>query len=232
MAEEKIYEKVAQKIRNVIKTENLEEGEQLPSERVLAQNLSVSRHSVREAIRKLEQEGILKTKAGSGTYVFRRNEQSKVLNSLATAVIRQKDKIRDIMQIRMILEPQVAGLAAQTATQGDIIYLEEVLHLQKMASSSNESTRYDSEFHLGIARATGNLVLVDIYHNINEVFNRYREGVYHSKERTLKSYVNHLKILDAIRVRNVTEAQKMMQIHLEKIGAELSKNHLNLQELQ
>jgi GntR family transcriptional repressor for pyruvate dehydrogenase complex len=79
----------------------------------------VSRHSVREAIRSLEKENVLESRAGSGTFVVLGNTQA-VADYLARAVLLEKDRLAEIFQIRVMLEPQVAALAAENASRDDI----------------------------------------------------------------------------------------------------------------
>jgi len=223
----KAHQKVVEQIKKLIEEKGLTEGEQLPSERDLSQALKVSRHTVREAVRRLEQQEILQTRPGSGTFVYKNIQHDFVLNSLANIVLHQDNEVKDVMEFRMMVEPQVVRLAAQNATKGDILYLEETLHRQNSAADSPESSRYDSEYHLGIARATGNMVLLAVIMNLNDIVNKYREGIYYSKERASCSYVGHLKILDAIRAKDQDEAEKTMKEHLTSIDNEILNQELN-----
>lgn len=217
----KVHEKVAEQIRILIEKKGLKEGEQLPSERDLSQSLKVSRHSVREAIRKLEQQDILQTRTGSGTYIYKNIQHEFVMNSLAGVVIQQENKIQDIIEFRMMIEPQIASLASQNATEGDLLYLEEILHRQNNAKDSIESTSWDSEYHLGLARATGNMVLLNLILKMNDIIYIYRESIYQSTERSNRSYFGHLKILEAIRSGNPERSAETMREHLKEIGEEI-----------
>ena len=116
----KFHEQIVDQVQALIEKGRLKHGDQLPPERELASIFKVSRHSVREAIRVLEQKKVLKTRPGSGTFIILENESS-VVESLANAILREKNTLSEIFQFRELLEPQIAGLAARNAKKEDIM---------------------------------------------------------------------------------------------------------------
>ena len=119
----RLYEDIVQRFRSLIHEGELKPGERLPSERVLAEQLQVSRSSVREAIRSLELQGLVVSKRGSGTFIDTENLES-VVALIASTLSSGADTLRDIFEMRHLLEPQIAGVAAQRASQLEILKLE------------------------------------------------------------------------------------------------------------
>lgn len=130
VAKTKLHEQIVEQVQLLIEKGRLKHGDQLPPGRELASIFKVSRHTVREAIRILEQKKILKSRPGSGTDIILEDESS-VVELLARAIFREKNSLSEIFQFRELLKPQIAGLAAQNATQKDISVLEDILNRQK-----------------------------------------------------------------------------------------------------
>ena len=116
VAKTKLHEQIVNQVQVLIEKGRLKHGDQLPPERELASIFKVSRHTVREAIRILEQKKILKSRPGSGTFIILEDESS-VVEFMARAIFREKNTLSEIFQFRELLEPQIAGLAAQNATK-------------------------------------------------------------------------------------------------------------------
>ena len=113
----RLYQEIVTQIKNLIDNGGLQAGDQLPPERKLAEAFNVSRHSVREAIRSLEREQVLQSRPGSGTFVMVGSSQA-IVDYLALAVLKEKDRLAEIFQFREMLEPQISALAAENATPG------------------------------------------------------------------------------------------------------------------
>ena len=111
----RLYEEIVSQIQHLIETGELRSGDRLPPERKLAEMFMVSRNSVREAIKALEEKQILKCRPGDGTYVMVENEAA-LIEPLAYAIQLEKAKLREIFQFRRMIEPQIAYLAAENAT--------------------------------------------------------------------------------------------------------------------
>ena len=149
----KLHEQIVNQVQALIEKGGLKHGDQLPPERELAGIFKVSRHTVREAIRILEQKNILKSRPGSGTFIILEDESSAV-EFLAKAIYREKNTLSEVFQFRELLEPQIAGLAAHNATKKDIAALEDILERQKKElGNAVVSKKLDEEFHLALARA-------------------------------------------------------------------------------
>ena len=162
VAKTKLHEQIVNQVQALIEKGRLKHGDQLPPERELASIFKVSRHTVREAIRILEQKKILRSRPGSGTFIILEDESS-VVEFMARAIFREKNTLSEIFQFRELLEPQIAGLAARNATQKNISVLEDILEKQKQELGNTiESKELDEKFHLTLAKATGNSVLFQV----------------------------------------------------------------------
>lgn len=213
----RLYEKIVDQIGNLIETGRLEPGDQLPSERELAEIFKVSRHSVREAIRSLEQQGILASRRGSGTFVVQRQAQT-LEEFLAQAVSRRKGKLKEIFQFRRLIEPEIAYLAALNAASKDIKKFESILNRQReKQASQDEFMNLDNAFHLALARAAKNGILLETVERINGILNECRHAIYQSEERCRKSNRGHERVLAAIKKGDPGSARKAMWDHLKVI---------------
>jgi GntR family transcriptional repressor for pyruvate dehydrogenase complex len=213
----KLYQEIMSQIQGLIKKEKLKVGDRLPPERDLAEIFNVSRHSVREAIRTLEQKNILKSLPGSGTFVVSRNGES-IVDFLTEAVIQEKGKLAEIFEFRKMIEPQVAFLAAKNATIEEIAEMEKIIDQQKMGGTNIKNMiKLDETFHLTLARATKNGILQRIVEHINEIIRKCRDEGYQSELRWQKSTEGHSSILEEIKKRNPELALKLMTDHLNLI---------------
>jgi GntR family transcriptional repressor for pyruvate dehydrogenase complex len=217
VAKTKFHEQIVAQVQALIEKGRLKHGDQLPAERELASIFKVSRHSVREAIRVLEQQKVLKSRPGSGTFIILENESS-VVESLAGAILREKNTLTEIFQFRELLEPQIAGLAARNATKEDIRMLEALVgRQQKELDNVLVSRELDEQFHLALARATGNAVLMQLVELFGNIVLKSRHEDSGSRSRNELSVKGHKKILQAVKDEDVKAASMLMAAHLQAI---------------
>ena len=212
-----LQKQIVRQIELLIDDGKLKHGDRLPPERKLAEIFKVSRHSVREAIRTLEEKNTLKSKPGSGTFVII-EDKSRVLEYIAGVIGKEKKEQQEVFQFRKLLEPQIAGLAAENATADDVARLFEILEHQNNSGDDLEAVRkYDQEFHLLLARATGNTILVKIVELLTEIIDKSRAALLINEERKKKSGKGHSLILEAITEKNADKAKKAMALHIADI---------------
>jgi GntR family transcriptional repressor for pyruvate dehydrogenase complex len=213
----KLHEQIVAQIQELIHSGNLQHGDRLPPERELAAIFGVSRHSVREAMRRLEQQGMLKSRVGSGTFVIL-DESCPLSEFLSVAIHREKSKISDIFQFRRMIEPQIARLAAQNADSADIVRLERIVRDQMQSLDDPVlAGEHDQAFHIALARATGNSVLFHIVERIADVLRYIRDEVSQTAQRQHLSLKGHQTLLAAIREGDPEAAQTAMEKHLATI---------------
>ena len=155
----------------------MEHGAKLPAERVLAEQLKVSRSSVREAIRTLELQGLVTSKPGSGTFI---NTQSLdavatlMTSSLIEGIGAGDARLKDIFEVRHLLEPQLAALAAERATPEDVERLSAILvEQQRQIMEGETGVDADTEFHFTLATATHNTALVKVVSAVEDVLSNH-----------------------------------------------------------
>ena len=119
-------------LHQLIEAGKLKAGDRLPSERELAETFRVSRSSVREAIKTLENEGLVMTRPGSGTFITAVKVEA-IIQPLASLLSRGKDALIDLFEMRRLVEPGIAALAAERATPADILRLKEICTTQERA---------------------------------------------------------------------------------------------------
>ena len=212
-----LHEQIVAQIQQLIENGSLKNGDQLPPERRLAEIFQVSRHSVREAIRALEQKGVLKSRPGSGTYVVM-DDETLVLAYLANAIQIERHKLSEIFEFRRLLEPQITALAAANASASDIDILSGLYEKQARAVGDPEKTgELDQAFHQALARATGNGVLLDIVERLTDILQETRSEYGQSEARRRLSLTGHRNILDAVAARDAEGARRAMTEHLTAI---------------
>jgi len=215
------YEGIVQQVLDLIENGKLKQGDQLPSERELTEIFKVSRTTVREAIRTLESMKLLQSRQGNGTYVLASTEED-LIQPLAAALFNAKDDIRQIFYVRKIIEPHVAALAAENATEQEIEEMEEILRKQEICIEHDESIiETDSTFHNLMAGAAKNRVMERLTIALVDFLKESRENYLQDDERDNKrpesSLEGHKKVLAAIRNGDCEAAKKLMLEHLEAI---------------
>ena len=194
----RVYEEIVENVKEMIEKDRLKSGEKLPGERELAEVFRVSRSSVREALRSLESQGLLESRQGDGTYIARQPVESLV-NPLAAVIFTEKDSQMELFEMRRLIEPQIAYLAAERATEEEIARLEEALVLQEQAIAKGETgTEVDKLFHYLMAEVTKNKVLLRLTDHMRELLAESREKYLQVAGRPEKSIARHRQVLDAI----------------------------------
>ncbi|MCI0439328.1 MAG: FadR family transcriptional regulator [Chloroflexi bacterium] len=217
----RISEDIVDQIYKLVRDGALKPGDRLPPERELAQQLNVSRASVREAIRLLDVKGLVVIKPGAGTFIVEDSVES-IVNSFASIVSDPVGAARDVFEMRLLLEPHVASLAAERASRRDIEQMKRILDAQEAdIKGGGTGVEFDSEFHFTIARATKNAALIAVTQTVSGILSQTREDRLLSPERSRKSLHSHREILTAIEQRDPHEAEEAMHCHIADIDREV-----------
>lgn len=201
-------------------------GRALPAERLLAARLGVSRSSVREAIRILEHAGILDVRTGSGTYVVDTGS-SKVAALRAQAVISGEHSPLDVMAARRAVEPACAQVAALQHLERDLDLIRETVATQdRLVTEGEDAATADLDFHLAIASATHNPVLLLLVERLVEIMRRrpWSDLKHSSRENPAgarRDVRQHSAILAAIERGDEAGAAKAMRTHLASVERDL-----------
>jgi len=220
----RLYESVIEQIMNLIKNNKLKPGDKLPPERELAERLSISRGSLREAFRVLESRGIIKSKPGGGRYIreIRKNGHNNTENIILSL---EKSSILELLEAREIFEVKIVKLTAQKATAEDIELIEEALNKMNKEEElkDDKKTESDTEFHLAIARASHNFVFVNIIKLHLDLLRDTREKTQQVPGRRKERWHEHQAILQAIKEHNAKKAGETMLKHLRNVREVLVK---------
>lgn len=218
----KIYEIVTQQIQDMVKSGELKPGDKLDSVEQLAKNFNVGRSAVREALSALKAIGLVEMKQGEGTYI-KEYDFSQLTSSVASSSLLTSKEIFEFYEVRKIIETGSATLAAQRRTQAELDKMQEAL-AEMAQASGNEALgeQADVKFHLAIAEATHNSVLIKLMHQISdtvcETMREARRAWLYSEETSLeKLYQEHVSIYKAIEQREASLAQQLMLAHLVKV---------------
>ncbi len=213
----KVYEQVAKQIERLITEGLLKPGDKLPPERELAETFQVSRSSLRDAIRTLELVGLVEPRQGEGTIV-RDLSADSLVNPLASMLVRKRELVAELLDVRKMIEPPLAARAATYASPEEIAYLEDILRRQKEKVRRGElAIEEDSEFHYTIARAAKNSVVMKVLDVLMGLLQESRARSLQVEGRLQRSFAGHRRILRAIQRRDAAAARAAMYRHVEEI---------------
>lgn len=206
-----LVEQTANKILKMIQ-KDYPTGSKLPTERELCEVTGAGRNSVREALKILASRNIVEIRQGSGTFVSDKKGVSD--DPLGFSLISDRVKLtKDLLQVRVMIEPQIAELAAQCATKEDIDNLEEVLiEMESLMKNRKEYSLLDDKFHISIAKCTHNVVMENLIPVISSGVTVFAKEVEETEyERTL---VSHRLIFESIKNHQPIQAKNQMEYHL------------------
>jgi GntR family uxuAB operon transcriptional repressor len=218
--EPRLYRVVSSKIEELIRAENIQPGERLPSERDLATKLGVSRTSLREALIALELGGTVEVRGGSGVYV---SEQATPQVEVPTA----GPGPFEVLAARRLIEVEVAALAAKHASDSAIdAILVAVLEMEQHHEERSGNESADRNFHLAIARATGNSAMVGVIEYLwsqrGSLWHKLKEH-FQTEELRQQTLLDHRNIFSAIASHDVAGARTAMRAHLDRVTRTFSR---------
>lgn len=209
-----LYNEIVEYIQEMIRGGEFRVGGRIPPERSLARRFGVSRNCIRQAIQALSEKGILESRRGAGTYVCA-PDRTVPIDSLTPPVEIQKDLVRDIIQFRIMLEPQIAALAATRITSEELDRLKIIVCDQDRRNlAGDDDASLDAEFHLLLAKASRNRIVQRVVGMMNEIINESRSEPLQSEERRRASVIGHIRIIDAMEKGDPRMACQAMKDHL------------------
>lgn len=213
-----LADRVAEHMMGRVLDGTLKRGVRLPPERILAEQFGVSRTVIREAVRTLVSKGLLETSGGSGTYV-RSPDPASVAESMslllrlhhgATAI--PYDKVHEV---RLVLEVEIAGLAARRAQPEDLLALEREIARQREADADRDAyVASDVAFHAALAAAAHNELFPVLLNSISDVMAEVRQLGFAVPGTHEAAVLHHERILAAVKARDAAAAVRAMKAHL------------------
>ena len=226
-------ERVTEQIRQIIVGGQLQPGDRMPPERELARQFGVSRTVVREAMRALTAQGLVEVHAGSGSTV-RNPSAVEVAQSLARLLqVGQHDFDHSkILEVRRLLEVEIAGLAAERRSDEDLVALETTLQETARVGDECEAwLRNDIAFHAQLAQATKNELFSLLLDSISDVMVSVRRLGFDVPNASARTLRYHGAILEAVRGGDAARARTAMRDHLDEAEATM-RTALSLRKLQ
>ena len=207
-----LAEQVADGIMNLIQETPYKAGDKLPTEKELCERTGAGRNTVREDLKILASRNVLEIRQGAGTFVS--EKQGIPDDPLGFSMVNDHVKLtKDLLQVRIMLEPQIAALAAQCAKEHEIKELEEILEEMEAAMKKREDySELDTKFHTKIAQCTHNIVMENLLPVIGKGVAVFAKEV--AQTEYDRTWISHRKIFCYIRDHKPFEAEMEMQYHL------------------
>lgn len=221
----KIFQDVVEQIQEAILDGRLKAGDTLPAERELKEMFNISRGTLREALRVLEQKGLIKIKLGvGGGSVVKAVDTDQISESLGLLIRSQKVSLNHLAEFREDVEGIVAANAARSSTDEHIQDLKNLLAearkcVEQGSSRRNEFIEIDKQIHMNLAEIAGNPIYTSILHSIHENIHRYYDRFLSMEERELReNYQDLCNIVRAAEAGNAEEACRFAQEHVQRFN--------------
>lgn len=215
---ERLYERIVSQIEKRIEAGDLKVGDRLPSERELAEQFAVSRTAVREAVKALRQKGLVEIRPGRGTFITNGTSDS-VRSSLDMLMKMGGTKgSGNLVEVREILEPEIAALAATRITEEYIVAMQEAVSIMDTALDNVDLfVEADLDFHLALAEGTQNPIIPILMDSIIDLLRKQRKRIGLTPGGLQRGQLHHKKILEAVIRRDSQAARQAMQDHLQQV---------------
>src|SRR5262252_3083370 len=215
----RLYEQIVQQIEESIVKGDLKPGDQLPAERDLAQRFGVSRTAVREAVKALREKGLVEAYSGKGTFITDGTTQA-VRQSLDLMVkIGQSEGSTHLAEVRAILEPEIAALAAARIQEPELATMREAVAVMDRAGEDPDAfIEADLDFHLALAEGAGNPLILSLLDSIVGLLREQRLRIFKVPGGPERGQIHHKRILEAVEKRDAEKARQAMRAHLSQVS--------------
>lgn len=223
----RLYRQIADQLFQLVESGEYRPGDRLPAERALAQQLKVSRPSVREALIALEVEGIVEIRGGAGVFVVDRTNH--------TAADKEPFAIPgpfEVLMARDLLEPEIAALAAKHATADQLKSIAAAFGEMACCSATDPARiEYDRQFHFNLAESCGNSALAMLVQTLwgprTDPLYIKLEDHFHTESIWQSAIIEHREILEAVRAHDPKAAREAMRKHIRRAEKRFASNWQN-----
>jgi GntR family transcriptional repressor for pyruvate dehydrogenase complex len=219
----RLYEQIVEQIEDSILKGALKPGDQLPAERELAVRFGVSRTAVREAIKALHQKGLVEAYSGRGTFIT--DGTSRAIRQSLDLMIKigQADNSIHLEEVREILEPEIAALAATRIEESQVALMREAITvMDRQRQDPDAYIEADLDFHLSLAEAAANPLILSLIDSIVGLLREQRLRIFEVAGGPDRGQVHHRSILQAIEQRDPSKARAAMKAHLRQVREDSS----------
>lgn len=210
-----LSDQVVQQIKSMITQRELNPGDRLPVEQEMAEYFGVGRHTVREALKKLQVMGVVESKVGKGSFITNIKVKD-VMDFMVAQLVMTPGDIENLIEMRRVLEINAAKLAAERATEEGVEKLEDALLKMKMAMDDSKTfVENDMAFHFLLTNLTNNVYYRIVLNAIGNMLYKLQHEVAELTEAKTRALRFHSLIVEAIKDRNPDEAKRWMANHLD-----------------
>jgi len=217
----RLFEQIVRQVEDSILSGQLKTGDQLPPERELAQHFGVSRTAVREAVKTLREKGLVEPHSGRGTFVTDGTSQA-IRQSLDLMIrINQQEGSAHLIEMRQVMEPEIAALAATRMEDQLLATMRDAVAIMDRSLGDPEAfIEADLDFHLAMAEAVGNPVILSLLDSIVGLLREQRQRIFRVEGGPQRGQQHHMRILAAIEKRDPEEAREAMRAHLKQVQSD------------
>lgn len=216
----KVFEQVANQIEKRILSGELRSGDRLPTERDLAEQFHASRTAVREAMKILAQKGLVEMRPGRGTIVIDGAPEA-MQHSIGLVMKLKLGEVGgsdSLVEVREILETEIAALAAARATEKEIAAMQEAVRvMDESLHDANAFIAADNQFHQALAKATQNTLILILIDSIVNPLSEQRKQIFEVQGGPERGQFHHRRILESIMRRDPVGARAAMRAHLRQV---------------
>ena len=220
----RLYEQIVQQVEESIQKGSLKTGDKLPPERELAQQFGVSRTAVREAVKALREKGFVEAYPGRGTFIMETSAHPIRLSLDRMVKAGQAEGSRYLTEVREMMEPEIAALAAERAEAEDLAAMHESFEVMERAKRDPDAfIEADLDFHLALAEAAANPIILSLIDSIVGLLREQRMGIFQVEGGPERGQYHHKKILDAVEHRDAAGAREAMKAHMRQVREDSRK---------
>ncbi|MEJ2287495.1 MAG: FadR/GntR family transcriptional regulator [Deinococcales bacterium] len=214
----KLYEQVVERIRQQILSGELKSGDQLPNERSLGERYGVSRTVIREAMKTLIQSGLVEVRRGQGTFVVDGTADALKQSLRLMMGFASEERIGEMVEVRELLEPEIASRAAQRRTEDDLVALRAAVRDMDVAlDDARTFIEADNRFHVTLAVATQNHVIPRLLDSVVDLLQELRGHIFQVGGGPTRGQQHHRIILAAVEAGDAEAARNAMLAHLAQV---------------
>ena len=211
----RVYHNIFEELQQRIRRGDWLPGERMPSIAQLARDLQVGAGSIREALRSLQSIGLVKIEHGSGIYVMATRPSTELSSHFQNV---GAGLVLALAETRRILEPELASLAAERATDEELIKIEGLARqMEEYSQRGNDFAELDVLFHRQIAHAARNPILYQTMEGVSDLFLESRRAILLDPDALLRALRYHALIAEALKLRNSPQARLLMQGHMNSM---------------
>jgi GntR family transcriptional regulator, transcriptional repressor for pyruvate dehydrogenase complex len=220
-----LTDEIVKRIVDMILDRHLQPGEKLPPERELAQQLSVGRSSLREAIKILSATGVVRVSIGEGMFVGH-GDLSRITESMTLGFLLGDHGVNELLEARRTIELELAALAAERGTDAEIAEIGR--HLETMRRMFEDPAGYgtaDLEFHLAVARAAHNRVLFSVFHSLRKILRPVivKHVAVHDVSDMPVAFRTHVLLYEALKRRDPAGSRQAMAVQFDRLEGQLRR---------